>query len=84
VFWNDPRLIHDYIHVEVLKTRDISINENFLQEPGIGPKLVLLALRSFCEGGSEACPELAVALSVVEGMAEWVEWILNKHKRTKS
>ena len=39
-----------------------------MQEPGIGPKLVL----------SEACPELAVALSVVEGMAEWVEWILNK------
>jgi len=30
-----------------LKTREISINENFLQEPGIGPKLVL----------SEACPE---------------------------
>jgi len=29
--------------VEALKTRDISINENFLQEPGIGYKLVLLA-----------------------------------------
>jgi hypothetical protein len=71
MFWNSSRLIHDYIHVEALKTREISINENFLQEPGIGPKLVLsktcpehgrmgrmdpklvlLALRSFCEGGS--------------------------------
>jgi hypothetical protein len=38
-------------------------------------KPVLPALHSFSEGGSEACPELAVALSVVEWMAEWVEWI---------
>ncbi len=42
----------------------------FLQEPGIGPKLVLLALRSFCEGGSEACPELAVALPALRSFSE--------------
>ena len=40
---------------------------------------VLPALRSFSEGGSlcprcAACPELAVALSEVEGVVEWVEW----------
>jgi hypothetical protein len=34
---------YDYIHVETLKTREITINESFLQEPGIGPKLVLSA-----------------------------------------
>ncbi len=47
VFWNSSRLIYDYIQVEALKTREISINDNVLQEPGIGPKLVL----------SEACHE---------------------------
>jgi len=35
---------------------------------------VLPALRSFSEGWSASCPELAEALSAAEGVVEWVEW----------
>ena len=45
--------------------------------------VALPALRSFSEGGSRACPELAAALSVpvlsfiegVEGVVEWTEGV---------
>ena len=46
-----------------LSTENSIKREIFLQEPTICPKLVLLALRSLCEGASKACPELAVALN---------------------
>ncbi len=42
--------------------------------------VVMLSKKAFSPERTKACPELAVALSVVEGVAEWVEGEASGHR----